>query len=181
MPMALIGTSIGQVFYQKSAEYKTDKIKLKNLTFNTYKKLLKIGLIPFSIIMFYADYIFSFVFGKEWLIAGQYAQVLSFWILFVFITSPLTNLFSTLEKQKIALYFNIVLFLSRVLILSIGGMYLNAYMTILLYGITGALFWMFWAFYLLFLVEVSYKESILYTFKYLFIAVIIFGGIRIML
>jgi len=47
--------------------------------------------------------------------------VLSIWILFVFITSPLTNLFATLEKQKLGLYFNIALLTSRIIILVYGG------------------------------------------------------------
>jgi O-antigen/teichoic acid export membrane protein len=182
MPMALIGSSIGQVFYQQSNKVKNDKESLKELTFNTYKKLFKLGLIPFTIIMFYADYIFAFVFGGEWVVAGEYAQILSIWILFVFISSPLSNILLTLEMQKEALYFNILIFASRVVVLIIGGLVLNdAYLTILIYGISGALFWIFWTFYILKTVGVSVSESMIYTFKYLLLSVLFFGTIRIYL
>jgi O-antigen/teichoic acid export membrane protein len=180
MPIVLIGASIGQVFFQKSATLKDDKEALKKLVLNTYQKLFKIGILPFSIIMIYGDYIFSFVFGEEWLIAGQYAQVLSIWILFVFITSPLTNLFATLEMQREALYFNIVMFISRIMIIAIGGLIIqDAYITILIYGISSALFWMFWGFYLLNIVGINYGESFIYIFRYLIPVILLLTIIRI--
>lgn len=182
MPMALIGSSVGQVFYQQSNNVKNDNESLKKLTFNTYKRLFKLGLIPFTIMMFYADHIFAFVFGSEWVIAGEYAQVLSIWILFVFISSPLSNIFLTFEMQQEALLFNILIFISRVIVLLIGGMILkDAYLTILMYGITGALFWIFWTFYILKIVGISLSESLFYTVKYLFLSILFFGTIRIYL
>jgi len=180
MPMSFIGSSIGQVFYQKSAEVKNDKQRLSELTFNTYKKLFLIGIVPFSIITVFGDYLFAFVFGNDWVIAGEYAQVLAIWILFVFITSPLTTLFSTLEKQKKALYFNIAIFLSRVIVLLFGGLILqDAYYTILIYGIVGALFWMFLGFYLLNMVGVKIRQSFSFTFRYLSLSIVLFSILRI--
>ena len=180
MPMSFIGSSIGQVFYQKSVEIKNNRHMLSELTFNTYKKLFLIGILPFSIITVFGDYLFAFVFGSSWITAGEYAQVLAIWILFVFITSPLTNLFSTLEKQKEGLYFNIAIFLSRIIVLLIGGLILqNAYYTILIYGIVGAIFWMFWGFYLLSIVGVKLKESFSFTFKYLLLSIISFSILKV--
>jgi O-antigen/teichoic acid export membrane protein len=181
MPMSFIGSSIGQVFFQETSKAKHNKEKLQNIVFNTYLKLLKIGIIPFSILTFFGDYIFAFVFGKEWIIAGIYVQYLSIWILFVFITSPLTTLFATLEKQKLGLYFNIVLLASRVLVLVYGGYILkNSDTTILIYGVIGALFWAFWSFYLMSMVGISFKKSLLTTLKYILLFFAIFGGIRIL-
>ena len=182
MPMALIGSSIGEVFFQKSAEIKNDKEALKTLTFSTYKKLLKIGIIPFSIFTFFGDYIFLFFFGEKWLIAGQYAQTLSIWILFVFITSPISNLFSTLELQKKSLTFNVLIFISRILVLLIGGLIIrDPYLTILIYGITGTVFWVLFGFYLLKIVGVKYKESFLFTFKIIFTFLPVFGALRLLI
>ncbi len=167
-PMSILGSSIGQVFYQKSAEIKDDKTALKQLTFSTYKKLFAIGAVPFLILSFFADYIFGFVFGKEWIIAGKYTQYTSPWIFFVFISSPLSTLFFTLNKQKKALFFNILIFLSRILVLVAGYYFiLGNDSTIALYGLVGLIFWMFWCFYILNMVGISYKKSVFFTFAYI--------------
>ena len=100
MPATLLGNSIGQVFFQESSSIKDNKESLRKLTLRTYKNLFKIGLIPFLLIAVFADYIFGFIFGKSWIIAGEYAQALSMWVFFAFIAAPLSNLHITFEKQK---------------------------------------------------------------------------------
>ena len=178
MPMSIIGGSIGQVFFQKSVEVKNNKEALKNLTLNTYKKLFKLGIIPFSIITAFGDYIFAFAFGSNWVIAGEYAQVLSIWILFVFITSPLSTLYLTLEKQKEGLIFNISIFISRIVVIIFGSLFFDdAYITILLYGCTGTIFWMFWSLYLLKLASINIFAVFLYTIKYI---LLFMGGLLLL-
>jgi len=179
MPMSIIGGSIGQVFFQKSSELKNDKEALKSLTLKTYTKLFQIGLIPFSIIAVFSDYIFGFAFGKNWVIAGEYAQVLSLWILFVFISSPLSNLCSILEKQKEALYFNIFILTSRVLVILLGAIVLkDAYQTVALFGITGFIFWVIWSMYLLKLTGINISKVLIFTFLSIFISIGIFITLR---
>ncbi len=181
-PVSLIGNSIGQVFYQKSAEIKEDSEGLRKLTFNMYKKLFYIGVVPFLILTFYSDYIFAFVFGEKWRIAGQYTQVLAPSIFFVFITSPLSTIFITLGRQKENLFFNILIFISRVGAILVGYYYFKSSdNTILLYGGIGLLFWCLWSFYMLKLVGVSYKESSIFSFKYAFVGILFFGGIRFLI
>lgn len=180
MPMTIIGSSIGQVFFQESSSIKNDQKNLRELTLSTYKKLFKIGLIPFLIIMVYADYIFGFVFGKNWVIAGEYAQTLSLWIFFVYISSPLSNLCFTLEKQKQALYFNTFIFLSRVFVILLGSIFLeDAFLTILIFGVTGFIFWLSWSMYLLKLVGINIFKVLIYTFGYILIGILSLTLIRV--
>jgi O-antigen/teichoic acid export membrane protein len=179
MPIFIIGSSIGQVFFQKSSVLKEDKEALKILTLNTYKTLFKIGIIPFSILAVFADYIFGFIFGKEWIIAGEYAQVLSIWILFVFISSPISNLTSILEKQKEALYFSIFLLIVRVLVILFGALILNnAYQTIVLHGVVGFILLFSWSMYLLKLASVDIFEVLIFTFKYIILSIGLLSIIR---
>ncbi len=164
MPMSLIGRSVAQVYFQKASEYKSQKNKLQELTLEIYSKLLLIGIVPIAIIISYGDYVFSLVFGSDWLIAGQYAQVLGLWILFVFVSSPISQLFSILEKQKQGLIFNFILFISRLLSLLVGTLiFKDSFITVTLFGITGAVVWMGHCMYLLGLVNVSYKYTFLKT------------------
>jgi len=170
MPMSIIGGSIGQVFFQKSAEVKKDKEALRNLTLSTYRKLFKMGIFPFAIITAFGDHIFAFVFGKEWLIAGEYAQVLAIWFLFLFIHSPITNLFATLEKQKEAMIINVVIVVSRVIIIVLTVfLYNDAYITIVSYSILGILLNLYILFYFIRLLEISILNEI----KYLILGILL--------
>ncbi|MFC1490173.1 oligosaccharide flippase family protein [Candidatus Latescibacterota bacterium] len=164
MPMSLLGMSIGQVFFQKASEHKDNPEKLKEITFLVYKKLLYIGVLPLALIMVYGDFIFGFVFGSDWVTAGQYARVLSPWILFVFISSPLSTLFDVLGKQKEELFFNVFIFLARITALLTGYLFFHdAYVAVILFGFTGALMWLGYSIYLLNMVHVDYIESLVFT------------------
>ncbi|MEA2018027.1 MAG: oligosaccharide flippase family protein, partial [Campylobacterota bacterium] len=181
LPMSLIGGSIGQVFLQQSSANKNDSIFLKKLTKSTFFRLFIIGVIPISIIGIYGDYIFSFVFGENWIVAGEYAQLLSLWIFFVFIMSPLSTLFITLEKQKEFFIFNISILIARVASLVIGYYIFNsAYETVIIYSVVGTLFWIWLMLYIFRLVGISLKEvSSLFMLLPIVLGILIFSRIFI--
>lgn len=114
LPMSLIGKSVGQVFIERASKVRGDADGLKRITFEAYKKLFLIGFAIMSFVMFYGDILFPLVFGSEWLVAGQYAQWISIWLVFVFVASPLSNIYIVLEKQTEFLFVNIVMFISRI-------------------------------------------------------------------
>lgn len=163
-PMNIVGAAIGQVYFQKAAEYRGNADKIRTLTWELYKRLLWLGVLPIAILMFRGDILFAWVFGKEWLIAGQYAQSLSLWFLFVFISSPLSNLFFVQEKQKQGLILQVIIFTSRaaVLLLCILQQYSAAF-TVLLFGITGAVLFFLFIVYLLSSVGIPRLTIIGYT------------------
>jgi len=182
LPMSIIGSSIGQVFFQKSSELKNDKKALKKITLETYKKLFKIGILPFAIITVFGDYIFAFVFGKDWIVAGEYAQLLAIWILFLFIHSPITNLFSTLEKQKDALLFNITIIFSRILIISLGGYFFkDIYITIFLYSALGIFLNLSILFYFFRLLKINIFNEIIYLLTNIMIVIFPLYVVRLLL
>lgn len=161
MPMSLLGVAIGQVFLQKASTLKKDKEMLKLLTLGIYRKLLLVGFIPTLITILFGSDLFAMIFGEKWVVAGNYAQLLALWTFFVFISSPLSHLLTIYEKHKQSLIFNGVLFFSRVSILTFGWLYIgDPYLTILIYGVFGAVVWFFFVLYLLSLAGVSRFESI---------------------
>jgi len=163
MPMRVIGKSIADVYYQKISSL-NDKNKLAKFTFSVYKKLLLIGIIPLGLIMAFGDYIFGFVFGDEWTIAGKYAQYLSLWVLFNFISSPLSRLFLTLEKQQKSLVVNVVLLFFRAAPLIIGAfIYVEAFDVIKLFSIISVVFWIGYCYYLLKEVNIRFYRFFFYT------------------
>ena len=163
-PMNIVGAAIGQVYFQKAAEYRGDRTKIKKLTWELYKRLLWLGIFPITILMFEGDMLFAWIFGKEWMIAGQYAQSLSIWFLFVFISSPLSNLFFVQEKQKQGLVLQVIIFTSRAAVLLLCMLqHYSAATTVLLFGITGAVLFFLFIVYLLSSVGIARVTIIGYT------------------
>ena len=85
-----------------------------------FRHLLFISVVPTIIFFFISPVLFGFVLGKDWVVAGQYAQIMVVMFFLQFITSPLTNLFDIAEKQEVYLTFQIVR-----IILCIVSMYIG--------------------------------------------------------
>jgi len=141
IPDTLIAGSIGQVFYQEVSNRASidDKSRLFQ---NTLKRLLIIASPIFAFILVFGDKIFSIIFGKEWIIAGEFAQVMSLWLYLVFVVSPLSQLYNILEKQKTFLQLNILSFILRIISLFIGGvLFKNVMITLYLFVGSSVLSW----------------------------------------
>lgn len=160
MPMALIGSSVGQIYFEQASKVKDDKDAITKLSLAFQYKLLYLGAFPIGVLILWGDLIFSFIFGNAWLVAGQYAQSLSIWIFFVFVSSPLSHLLTIYEKHWESVMFNLVLLLSRVSSLIVVWYFFeNPYYVVVAYGAVGALVWCLFIFYLMRLVNVSYFET----------------------
>lgn len=91
IPLSVIGNSFSEVFRQKAS---SDYIKNGNcieVFSSVFKKLFFISIIPFTIFYFIAPDLFSFVFGKNWKVAGEYAQILTPMFFIKFITMPISS------------------------------------------------------------------------------------------
>lgn len=175
LPMALIGSAIGQVFFQKVSEVKNGNGKgdMKTIVSEVYNKLISIGLFPMILLMILGEQIFIFTFGDKWGISGTYVRILIPWIFLVFLSSPITTLYNVFEKQKVWLTFSIFLLISRVIALVIGGIYGTPEFALALYSFTGAVFWLWNNAYLLGLAGISKKESINVLIKYAVIGLVV--------
>ncbi|MBN2788828.1 MAG: lipopolysaccharide biosynthesis protein [Candidatus Delongbacteria bacterium] len=150
VPMSMLGTSVSQVYYRKATLLKADSEELGKVTFEIYKKMIYLGIIPLSIVAGYGDIIFGFILGAEWGVAGSYAGLLAPWMLLVFATSPVSIVFAVLEKQKESLKLNIVLLIIRLAAFLLGGLLLkSAFWAIALFGGSGFIYWLYFSFYVL--------------------------------
>jgi len=138
MPAALIGRAIAQVFFQRSSKAKYDGT-LPLVVGKTVSKLMLLGLFPILLVMIAGKDFFSVIFGYQWAEAGVYAQILAPWILFQFLSSPITTLLAVLEMQGESLLFNVILLVTRIASLLIGGFVNNILIALLLFSITGAI------------------------------------------
>jgi len=117
LPMALLGGSIAQVFFPSAAKEYNETGKLTNIVNNTFKRLVQIGVFPFMILGFFGGPLFGFVFGEKWVEAGVYTQILSIYVIFQFISSPLSTVFSIFNRQGTGLFLTLSQLINRMIAL----------------------------------------------------------------
>ncbi len=138
LPMNFIGKSIGQVFFQRASVAKNDGT-LTEVVDKTFIHLVKVSMFPILILTLTGQDMFIFAFGEQWRESGIYVQILGGWSFLWFISSPLSTLFTVLERQKDLLYIQIGIFISRFLSLLIGGYVGNEKIALALFSISGFL------------------------------------------
>ena len=130
-----------QVFFQKASEEKNRTGRVKTVVQEVHQRLVSIGIFPILILMIIGEELFGLVLGAQWSTAGGYARILAPWIFLVFIASPLSTIFSVLEKQTVGLVFNLTVLLSRIVVLYVGGVSGDPVTTLMLFSLTGVAFW----------------------------------------
>ncbi|WP_048174202.1 oligosaccharide flippase family protein [Methanosarcina siciliae] len=175
MPMTIVGNAIGQVFFQKVSEVKNGNVDgdMKIVVEEVYKKLILIGIFPMILLMIIGEQVFTFAFGESWSVSGTYVRILLPWIFLVFLSSPISTLYNIYDKQSVWLTFSIILLISRVTALFIGGTYGDPEFALGFFSLTGVAFWLWNNAYLLNLVGIDKKESFVILVRYMTIGLIV--------
>lgn len=139
-PSALIGRAVGDVIYPRIAETYNNKETITRLVMRSTATLFTIGIIPFGTIFIFGPWLFTFVFGDNWVMAGEYARWLSLWLLFMLANPPATKALTVLGAQKIQLLLAITTITLRAAALLAGYfVFKNDIIAIALFGVTGAI------------------------------------------
>ncbi|MFA5668013.1 MAG: oligosaccharide flippase family protein [Balneolaceae bacterium] len=138
-PIQLIASSVQQVFSRSISERSNKDESIYIFTKNIFIQLLTFGIVPFLILTLTAPWLFGFIFGDEWIIAGTYTQVLSPFLFFVFITSPLTYIPLLLNKHKKAFLIDLVYLILRSAALLLGYFLGSALIAIILFSALGVI------------------------------------------
>jgi len=176
MPMGIVGAAIGQVFFQQISKVKNgnEKGDLKVIVGEVYKKLISTGIFPMLLLLILGEEIFTFAFGKSWAVSGTYVRILIPWIFLVYLSSPISTLYSVFEKQGVWLTFSIILLISRVAALVIGGIYGESpEFTLSLFSFTGVIFWLWNNAYLLNLAGINKTDSAKILIRYTAIGLVV--------
>jgi O-antigen/teichoic acid export membrane protein len=96
-----------------------------------------------------APELISTLLGQRWVVAGEILQYLMPSLLMVFIASPLSEVFSVLERQQEKLIFNIAVFITRLTSLVVGGLLGDPVLAIIMYSASGTIFWILQCFWIL--------------------------------
>ncbi|RQH20976.1 hypothetical protein D5R40_31810 [Okeania hirsuta] len=126
LPAVLVSMSIGRVYFEKASRaVESSEKDLAQLTKDTFLRLFLLAIPFLGVIILWGPELFSFVLGEPWQLAGEYARCIMPWMFMVFIASPLSYLIDIKRKLKIFLYFNVLLFLVRLVALLLGAHYLD--------------------------------------------------------
>lgn len=154
IPIGIFGRSVGDVFRQEAIKQLNEKGNCRRIFLLTFKKLLLISLLPFLLFYFIAPELFNIVFGSNWIIAGEYAKILTPLFFLQFISSPLSNMFMIAQKQEYDLILQVYL-LAVVCFSFYSGYYIFNSIEISLY-----IFTFFYSIKYIFELFLSYKFTI---------------------
>ncbi|MBX2827777.1 MAG: oligosaccharide flippase family protein [Flavobacteriaceae bacterium] len=99
-PINLLAGAVQDVFKMEIVTVHNDKGDTRGLFLRTLKKLFLLAVIPTLLIYFFAEDVFTFVFGKEWSVAGKYVKILTPVFFIRFLSFPLSYMLYVAEKQK---------------------------------------------------------------------------------
>ncbi|HCG6981483.1 TPA: oligosaccharide flippase family protein [Vibrio parahaemolyticus] len=140
IPTTLIGKSVCDVFYPRITEAAHNKENLFHLLLKATLALATVGFIPFATVVAFGPWLFSFVFGAEWFIAGEYARWMALWLYVAFLNRPSVAALATLSMQDIFLVYEMLSVLLRVIALYIGFVFFSDdIIAIMLFSIAGVL------------------------------------------
>jgi len=151
MPIGLLSNSILDVFKQRATEDYNKYGNCEDIFIKTFKSLFLIGIIPFSILGFFAPEIFSFVFGANWRIAGEFAQIITPMLYLKFIINPLSYTFYIAKKQKNDLIGQILLLIIVIISIYIGLLYEDEKILIMFFSIGYSIIYLVYLIYSYFL------------------------------
>ena len=111
---------------------------LRGLVLATHERMSNLAMPPLALASVAAPQLFGLVFGEEWSVAGEYGRWLVILVYFSLVASPLSGMFSVLEKQGHDLFFQSVLLVVRAAALLIGARYGDAVLAVALFCLASA-------------------------------------------
>lgn len=120
IPIVLIGNSISEVLTQRLSEKRNKKLTVKREIKKIVKVLAIVSLLMIIIITISGSWLFTFVFGSQWQISGQYAKIFVWASAFRLVASPLNIIFVIFEKVKAFAFWQICYFIFTLFLVFFG-------------------------------------------------------------
>lgn len=140
-PVRLLGNSVRQVYYQRASKIFNKNESIRQILFKSTVGLIKVSIIPYTIIGIFAQSIFIIVFGKEWFVSGIYAQLIIIYIFALTINPPAVMTLQILGMQKFSMVYEIFLAIFRFIAIYAGYiLYNNHFFSIGLFSFVGVAF-----------------------------------------
>lgn len=140
IPSSFLGKAVGDVFYPRINGAALNKEKVSMLIMKSVYALGGLGIFPFGIIILFGPHLFGFVFGADWITAGDYARWLALSSFFRFVNEPCIRALPVFSAQSLHLIVTIIQTVVRLLALWLGFFIFNDdKVAVALYGLSGAI------------------------------------------
>ena len=148
IPAGLVAQTVGQVFYPRASKIKDDPAEVRRVAERLATSLLVVSLPLYALVGFLGPDAFALVFGEEWRLSGEYARLVAPWLVFAFVSAPMSTLAFVRERQGQAFLITLYETGLRIVALWVGSRYDSPELSIGLYGAAGAfitVFYLGWA------------------------------------
>lgn len=122
MPIAIIGTSLGQVHFKRATDLVNQGKDPGELTYKTIKLVIYVCYIPFLIVSIFGNFIFGLFLGSEWKLSGTIVSIRAIEFIFTAMFYSTSYIFVVINKQRAALIYTIAS-----LVFSLAALYIGAY------------------------------------------------------
>jgi O-antigen/teichoic acid export membrane protein len=150
-PLALIGSSIYQVFYPKAALAYLQTKNIRNYVLKIYGALFLLGFPIFGVLFLFTESIFVLLLGETWRITAVYAHIFIPFIFANFLISPVSAVTAVVHKQHQSFIFALVGLALKVASIIVGGIMHDPILGFSLFSISGVAITvagMFWYWYI---------------------------------
>ncbi len=137
-PMGFVTQALRPVLFQKACETHNQRGRLLPLYVKTTAGLFALVALPSTVLLIWSPQIFTFVFGPQWLLAGEFARSLVLWLAVGFCNVPSLLFSRIIRVQGMFFGYELTLLAVRSLALIMGGIFLTPAKTVLLFSLTGA-------------------------------------------
>ena len=108
-PISVLGSAIAVPFRSRATQEFKSRGSCRTTLFKTVGLLTLLSLPGFLILYFWAPDFFSWLLGEDWVVTGQYVQVLVPMYFMQFVSSPVSYVLYIANKQEIDLYLHVVM------------------------------------------------------------------------
>lgn len=140
LPITVIGSAMGNVFYRELSEQSKNQDNIKIITKKANKISFYLSILPLLFLVLGGDKILVLFLGDKWTSAGVMSLCLAIYSVPVIISEPLLPIFRALDRQEVRFSFNIIN-----LAISIGALIIssrlfdNIYLSLCIYSICYAI------------------------------------------
>lgn len=135
MPIAIIGSAMGNIYYKEISEAAKDDNKLAATTKRVAKITFVMSVVPILFLALGGDYLFVLFLGDKWTTAGPMALCMSVFSVPVILSEPILPVFRSLDKQETRFRLNLYnLGFSLGLLVLVAAISHNLYLSLLCYS-----------------------------------------------
>ena len=138
-PLNVIRNSIYQVLYQRTSERVQMHASIRHIFFQLLTKTALIVGLAFAVLYFILPTLCGWILSEGWEETGELIRLFLPWLFFSMLVAPICFLADVFGKQKIGLFFEILLASVRALGLMIGIWQQDFHLAVLAYSLSSAL------------------------------------------